>query len=70
MAGSQPGSTTPSSCQTPSLSYKPSGSRCLQYFELAGRTIEALHDLERFANRLAQVIESFDTVAAAPAAQR
>ncbi|MBE0473602.1 DUF2254 domain-containing protein [Rhodoferax sp.] len=37
--------------------------------ELAERTIEAPHDLERFANRLAQVIEGFETVPAVPALQ-
>jgi uncharacterized membrane protein len=38
--------------------------------ELAGRTIEAPHDLDRFSNRLAQVIESFETAHDTLAAQR
>ncbi|MCJ7799668.1 MAG: hypothetical protein MUP33_07895, partial [Polaromonas sp.] len=38
--------------------------------ELAGRTIEAPHDSERFANRLNQVMKGFETGPAKPAAQR
>jgi uncharacterized membrane protein len=38
--------------------------------ELADRTIEAPQDRERFAHRLVQVIEGFEMVPAAPAAQR
>ena len=36
--------------------------------ELAGRTVEAPHDLERFAIRLAQVMEGFETVPTGSAA--
>jgi uncharacterized membrane protein len=38
--------------------------------ELADRTIEAPQDRERFVHRLVQVIEGFEMVPAAPAAQR